>query len=259
MTGLLRGLRRDRRAARGAVRRPIVEAEVLAEAIPGLNLHRWSPQVVRDHVATGTWYVATQLMLHPIPLDPIPSMITQARLPVAAVMYDVIPYRFPEQYQVEPNARRQAQLRAPLARTVDAMLAISQFSAITAADELDYPLERIRSIGAGVEDQFATADRSAVSREPIVCCRRTVDRYVVSVTGGDERKNTEGLLPRLGPPRSGDPTRPSPRDRHGPFAGRAAAVGGLGRRRRASATRSCSRGASPTTRWSPSCRRPNSP
>ena len=132
-------------------------------------------------------------MLHPIPLDPIPSVITQARLPVAAVMYDVIPYRFPEQYQVEPNARRQAQLRAPLARTVDAMLAISQFSAITAADELDYPLDRIRSIGAGVEDQFVPPSVRRLPRADRVL-PRTVDRYVVSVTGGDERKNTEGLL-----------------------------------------------------------------
>ena len=86
---------------------------MLADAIPDLTLERWSPQAVRDHARPGTWYVATQLMLHPIPLDPIPRVITEAGLPVAAVMYDVIPYRFPEQYQVEPSARRQAQLRVP--------------------------------------------------------------------------------------------------------------------------------------------------
>ncbi len=170
------------------------EADVLSEAIPGLNLRPMEPAGgPRALCEPGTWYVATQLMLHPIPLDPIPSVITQARLPVAAVMYDVIPYRFPEQYQVEPNARRQAQLRAPLARTVDAMLAISQFSAITAADELDYPLDRIRSIGAGVEDQFVPPSVRRLPRADRVL-PRTVDRYVVSVTGGDERKNTEGLL-----------------------------------------------------------------
>ncbi len=87
----------------------------------------------------GTWYLATQLMLHPVSLDPIPKVITEAHLPVAAVMYDVIPYRFPEIYQVDPNARRQAQLRAPLARTVDALLAISEFAADTAATELGFP------------------------------------------------------------------------------------------------------------------------
>ena len=133
-------------------------------------------------------------MLHPIPLDPIPRAITDARLPVAAVMYDVIPYRFPDRYQVEPSARRQAQLRAPLARTTDALLAISQFAATTAADELDFPIERIGMIGAGVEPQFVPADRRRSATRPIGCCPPRVDRYVVAVTGGDERKNTEGLL-----------------------------------------------------------------
>jgi len=192
VTGLLRGLH-DIDAPLVALYGSDVEADVLAEAIPGLNLHRWSPSIIREHARPGTWYVATQLMLHPIPLDPIPSVITRARLPVAAVMYDVIPYRFPEIYQVEPNARRQAQLRAPLARTVDCMLAISEFSALTAAEELSYPLERIRSIGAGVEAQFVPPTIGEHRRADRVL-PSGVGRYVVSVTGGDERKNTEGLL-----------------------------------------------------------------
>lgn len=192
VTGLLRGLHQ--------IDAPLValygsdnEAAVLSEAIPGLHLVRWSPQAVRERLEPGTWYVATQLMLHPLPLDPIPSVITQARLPVAAVMYDVIPYRFPHRYQVEANARRQAPLRAALARTVDTMLAISDFSATTAAQALDYPIERIRSIGAGVEEQFVPSSDRLLPRLDRVFTR-AVDRYVVSVTGGDERKNTEGLL-----------------------------------------------------------------
>ena len=192
VTGLLRGLH-EIGAPLVALHGSELDRDVLAEAIPGLRLVRWSPQAVRAHVADGTWYVATQLMLHPIPLDPVPSVITEARLPVAAVMYDVIPYRYPDQYQREPNARRQAQLRAPLTRTVDALLAISQFSATTAAAELGYPLDRIRSIGAGVEDQFVPASVRALPRAERVL-PPAVGRYVVSVTGGDERKNTEGLL-----------------------------------------------------------------
>ncbi len=100
---------------------------MLTDTVPGLTKQRWSPQVVRDHAVDGTWYLATQLMLHPIPLDPIPRCITDARLPVAAVMYDVIPFRYPDVYFTDPNALRQAELRAPLARTVDTMLAISDF------------------------------------------------------------------------------------------------------------------------------------
>ena len=192
VTGLLAGLR-DMGAPVIALHGTDAEAEVLADTVPGLALRRWSPQAVREHASDGSWFLATQLMLHPIPLDPIPRCITDARLPVAAVMYDVIPYRYPEQYLTDPSARRQAELRAPLARTVDALLAISDFAAATAAEALAYPRERIATIGAGVESKFAPA-----SDDPRPRSRRVlpiaVREYVVTVAGGDERKNTEGLL-----------------------------------------------------------------
>ena len=192
VTGLLTGLR-DVDVSIVALCGSDAEVELLSETVPGLGLHRWSPKIVRDHAVDGTWYLATQLMLHPIPLDPIPRCITDARLPVAAVMYDVIPYRYPEIYFVEPNARHQAELRAPLARTVDTLLAISEFAATTASEELAFPLDRIATIGAGVEHRFqpAVADpRSHLGR----VLAPTVGRYVVTVAGTDERKNTEGLL-----------------------------------------------------------------
>ncbi len=192
VTGLLAGLR-DIDAPVIALFGNDTEADVLAATVPGIAAEPWSPHTVRRHVADGTWYLATQLMLHPIPLDPIPRCITDARLPVAAVMYDVIPYRYPEVYFEDPNARRQADLRAPLTRTIDTLLAISDFAASTAAVELDYPRERISTIGAGVDQKFLPA-----SGDPRQRCGRVlpadVKRYVVAVAGGDERKNTEGLL-----------------------------------------------------------------
>ena len=45
--------------------------------------------------------------------------VTEAGLPVAALLYDVIPYRYPEQYLTEDDPLRQARLRAVLSRTVD--------------------------------------------------------------------------------------------------------------------------------------------
>ena len=192
VTGLLTGLR-DIDAPMIALYGTDAEAEMLADTVPGLTLQRWSPQTVRDHAVDGTWYLATQLMLHPIPLDPIPRCITDARLPVAAVMYDVVPYRYPEIYFTDPNARRQAELRAPLARTVDTLLAISDFAATTAADELAFPLERIATIGAGADRRFTPAADDPRSHLGRVLSGR-VGRYVVTVSGSDDRKNTEGLL-----------------------------------------------------------------
>ena len=173
-----------------------VEADVLRSSSPNLDVRPWSPSLVRDVAADSGWYVATQLMLHPVSLDPIPRAVTEARLPVAAVMYDVIPHRYPSRYLVDPNAKKLADVRTMLARTVDGMLAISEFSARTAAEELSYPLERIRVIGAGVETIFepaAKVERSRL-RRLVSLGVRTRRGLVVAVTGGDERKNTDGLL-----------------------------------------------------------------
>jgi glycosyltransferase involved in cell wall biosynthesis len=191
VTGLLAGLR-DIGAPVVALYGNETEADVLADTVAGLTMQRWSPQVVREHAADGTWYLATQLMLHPIPLDPVPRCITDSRLPVAAVMYDVIPFRYPDVYLTEPNARLQAALRAPLARTVDALLAISHFAATTAADELAFPIERIGMIGAGVDAKFAPPAADTGDRPGVLPA--SVGRYVVTVAGGDDHKNTVGLL-----------------------------------------------------------------
>ena len=192
VTGLLRGL--------GEIGAPFTalvgsdtEADLLADVVDPARIRPWSPAAVRDHATEGTWYLATQLMLHPVSLDPVPHVVTGARLPVAAVMYDVIPYRHPERYQADPAARRLAQVRAPLARTVDVLLAISDFAADTSAVELGFERERIATIGAGVEPRFVPGHVQRLPR-PDRVLPGDVDRYVVSVTGGDERKNTHGLL-----------------------------------------------------------------
>ena len=108
-------------------------------------------------------------------------------------MYDVIPERYPAQYQVRPTARAQVQLRGMLTRTLDALLAISEFAADTAADELRFPRDRIVTIGAGVEPAFvpATDDPWPRLRGVLQADGRAV---VLMVSGTDTRKNTERLL-----------------------------------------------------------------
>ena len=231
VTGLLTGLR-DIDAPVIALYGTDAEADVLADAVPGLTARRWSPQTIGDHAVDGTWYLATQLMLHPIPLDPIPRCVTAARLPVAAVMYDVIPYRHPDLYLAEPNARRQAALRAPLARTVDAMLSISDFAAVTAAAELDYPRERIRTIGAGVDDMFRPPVDDPRQRTARVL-PATIGPYVVTVAGRDDHKNVEGLLRGVGARRALPRRVAAPSgDRRRPRRRPPAALATLGRRGR---------------------------
>lgn len=192
MTGLLQGL--------VSLDAPVValcssadERDIVADAVEGLDVDVWTPAAVRRRLEAGTWYLATQLLLHPIPLDPIPSVITRARLPVAALMYDVIPYRHPSEYLENPDPRNLARLRAPLARTVDLMLANSEFVRQSAAEELDYPIDRIRTVGVGVTSNFRPSMTYAAPWPDRVLPRH-VERHVVAVTGTDDRKNTEGLL-----------------------------------------------------------------
>ena len=182
------------------VRAPVIamydtaeQEALLKRAVPGLDLRPWKPAVVRDASAEGGWYIATQLMLHPIPLDPVPRIITDSGLPVAAIMYDVIRERYPEVYQVRPESRAQVQLRGMLARTLDALLAISAFAAHTAAEELRFPRDRINTIGAGADPRFTPAVNDPWPQLNGVL-RRDDRRIVVTVTGGDPRKNTARLL-----------------------------------------------------------------
>lgn len=172
------------------------EADVLRAAAPDARLESWSPSLARRAANDGAWYVATQLMLHPLALDPIPNVVTRAGLPVAAIMYDVIPQRHPERYLADPNARQLATVRTMLARTVDRMLAISDFSARTASRVMKFPYEHMRVVGAGVSTAFRpTTDDTWTRLERVgrmgVRSRRSA---VVAVTGTDDRKNTEGLL-----------------------------------------------------------------
>lgn len=190
--GLLEGLARID-APYSALYGSEEEYAVLSESIPGLHLERLSPDVVRRHMGPDEWYLATLLMQTPVPWDPVPSMITRTRMPVAAVMYDVIPYRYPERYLRHLPGRREAELCGALALTVDAMVAISTFSADTAAEVLGYPRDRIAVVGAGVGSEFVPrAERDLGRPERVLPAE--VERYVIAVTGGDERKNTHGLL-----------------------------------------------------------------
>jgi glycosyltransferase involved in cell wall biosynthesis len=112
--------------------------------------------------------------------------VTEARLPVAALLYDVIPYRYPAQYLVADDPARQARLRAAWARTVELHCANSEFVASTAVDALGIDADRIRVVGAAANARFRPADAGATSPRD--------EPYVVSITGYEDRKNTEGLL-----------------------------------------------------------------
>ncbi len=62
---------------------------------------------------TGAWYVATGLFLSPTSFDPVPRIVTESRVPVAGVVFDVIPFRHPELYQDDEADHRRLQSSPP--------------------------------------------------------------------------------------------------------------------------------------------------
>jgi glycosyltransferase involved in cell wall biosynthesis len=164
------------------------------DEIPSLRVAPFEPSTVRA-ASPDTWFMCTQMMLHPIPLDVVPRMITEAGLRVVGILLDVIPYRYPERYLTDPGALRQSQLRALLVRTFDAMLACSTFSADTSASVLNFERSRIHMVGAAIEPQFALGQGSVDQLKRLIDKGVDASRgLVVAVTGGDDRKNTAGLI-----------------------------------------------------------------
>ena len=149
---------------------------------------------IRRAAAPGTWYLATSLFLHPISLDPIPASVTEARLPIAALLYDVIPYRYPEQYLTEDDPHRQARLRAVLSRTVDVFCSNSEFVSRTAVDALGLDPARLHVTGCGVAARFRPGDRVAARSLARPYFAGAHQSIVAAITGADDRKNTGGLL-----------------------------------------------------------------
>ena len=152
------------------------------------QLSRDAIDASRDH---EPWFICTQLMLHPVPLDVIPSIITEADLRVAAIVHDVIPQRFPERYLTNDHARVQTRLRTLTCRSIDRFCANSTFTADTSAIELGVERSRIDVVGAVVEPQFQAASSTTLTAGASSTSSR---RGVVAVTGADQRKNTERLI-----------------------------------------------------------------
>ncbi len=172
----------------------IHDEQLWLDAIPALTVAPFEPSTVRL-ISADTWFMCTQMMLHPIPLDVVPRMVTEAGLRVVGVLHDVIPYRYPDQYLSDPSALRQSQLRAMLVRTFDAMVANSTFSADTGASVLKFDRSRIHVVGAAVEPQFCVGSVSAARLQRLIDKGVDASRgLVVAVTGGDDRKNTSGLI-----------------------------------------------------------------
>ena len=114
---------------------------------------------------------------------------------VAAIVYDLIPFLFPEHYLVNPTelGRQHAHLIA--LRECDLLLAISEATRNDVLRVLDLPAERVATIGSGLPTGFhppaAGAPLPWLARRIVPAINRP---YVLCVAAWEWRKNVVGLL-----------------------------------------------------------------
>ena len=123
-------------------------------AIPEVSTSPFLRDVFEAARDAEPWFICTQLMLHPVPLDVIPRVVTDLDLKVAAIVHDVIPQRFPELYLSDRPAQLQTRLRTLTCRSIDQFCANSTFTADTSAVELGVERERFAVVGSVVDPKF---------------------------------------------------------------------------------------------------------
>lgn len=125
----------------------------------------------------------------------VPPHVLRGSVPLVVTLYDLIPLVFAERYLREHAVARRYRARAELLHQADLVLSISAHSARDAAERLGMDEHRIKVIGAGVSPFFRPASPGEVPELLLRHHFPSVTRaFVLTVTGGDERKNTERLL-----------------------------------------------------------------
>ena len=157
----------------------------------------------RDLDATGGVFLAGSLFEMDESIDGVlPRRFRDPAWRRVAVLYDLIPLRFPEVYLTNPYLRHPYQARVEAVRAMDHLLAISEATADDAAALLGHGRHRTTVIGAGADERFgphpagpegAVADLQA--RGPVPGLR---PGYLLAPSGIEPRKNIDRLLEAYG-------------------------------------------------------------
>jgi glycosyltransferase involved in cell wall biosynthesis len=115
-------------------------------------------------------------------------------VPLVVTLYDLIPLHDPGRY-LTPDLRARYRARLELVQAADLVLAISEFTRQDSLKRLNLDPARVVTVGGGVTPFFRPAPSPTDSLAEVRGLLPRIDRpFVLSVTGGDDRKNTEGLI-----------------------------------------------------------------
>lgn len=129
-------------------------------------------------------------------LPPFPSR-SGPRL--AAIVYDLIPLRYPAQYLVHPGIAQSYRRALAAIRHYDSLLAISESGRSDIMELLRVSPERVVNIGAGSDAGFfVPADSRPEDRSGTWLAQQAIKQpFVYALTALDHRKNFSGLLAAL--------------------------------------------------------------
>lgn len=128
--------------------------------------------------------------------------------PVAMVVYDTIPLRYPDMFLATVERRRFYEARVRLLKTADYFLAISESAKRELVEDVGVDPASVTVIGIGVSDRFVPPEDSRVARSiaqqlvaslrPNMADRVTADdadrEFVVCIGGWTETKNIDRLI-----------------------------------------------------------------
>ncbi|CAN5617462.1 hypothetical protein BH23PLA1_BH23PLA1_11480 [soil metagenome] len=118
-------------------------------------------------------------------------------LKMASVLYDMIPFLFPEVYLAAPNVGPWFYGHLQRLRAYDRLLTISEATRSDALRLLRLPQDRVLTIGTASDGRYFVPDRNGpVSKSSRLVLERLgiANRFVFCLGSGDARKNLTGLM-----------------------------------------------------------------
>lgn len=172
-------------------------------------LLRWNTATELRRIVEGAdddlaYYVMSPFESSGWPTADLATHALRSDLPLVTTLYDLIPLLHPDRYLTDPAEERRYRTRTEFLERADLVLAISEHTRSDAIAHLALDPQRISTIGAGVSDFFSPADPDDDAPEALLRHALPDLRgpFVLTLTGGDRRKNTERLLDawaRVGP------------------------------------------------------------
>ena len=120
--------------------------------------------------------------------------LVNAKIPTAVILYDLIPFIYPEKYIASELARRWYFRKIDSLKRADLLLGISQSASMEAVDLLGIDQKRVVNIFSAADDSFTRVELSDEDRSKFLKRVGISRKFLMYASAYDPRKNFEGLI-----------------------------------------------------------------